>query len=129
MRSVLDVNADNWETEVLQSDTLVVVDFWHENCPWCLRLDPIYSEVSEEYKKKVKFAKLNVLSSPENQHLAAKYGVMGTPTLVFFCDRRPIETAVGFQPKDRLKQLIDELVDKHKECIRRSTELKSPKSV
>lgn len=124
MRSVLDVNADNWEREILQSATLVVVDFWHEQCPWCKRLEPIYSEVSEEYEGKVKFAKLNVLKSHENQQMAVKYGIMGTPTLIFFCDGRPIETVAGFQPKERLRQLVDDVIDKHRECIEKSTELK-----
>ena len=125
MHSVLDVNADNWETEILQSDTLVVVDFWHEQCPWCKRLDPIYSAVSEEYKNKVKFAKLNVLESNENQQIAVKYGIMGTPTLIFFCDGRPIETVTGFQPKERLKQLVDDVIDKHRDCLEKSTVLKT----
>ena len=125
MHSVLDVNADSWEREILQSDTLTVVDFWHEQCPWCIRLDPIYSEVSEEYKNKVKFAKLNVLKSHENQRIAVKYGIMSTPTLVFFCDGRPVETVAGFQPTERLKQLVDDVIDKHRECIEKSTELKT----
>ena len=122
--TVLDVSADNWEKEILQSDTLVLVDFWHERCPWCKRLDPIYSDVAEEYGDKVKFAKLNVLESHENQHIAVEYGVMGTPTLVFFCNGRSIETAVGFQPKERLTRLIDDMIDKHQDCIKQSTELK-----
>jgi thioredoxin 1 len=125
MHSVLEVNADSWEREILQSDTLVVVDFWHERCPWCIRLEPVYSEVSEEYENKVKFAKLNVLESSENQQIAAKYGIMGTPTLVFFCDGRPIETVAGFQPKERLKQLVDDVISKHQECIEKSTVLKT----
>ncbi len=125
MQSVLDVNADDWEREILQSDTLVVVDFWHEQCPWCKRLEPIYSEVSEEYGNKVKFARFNVLESDENRQIAVEYGIMGTPTLVFFCDSRPVETAAGFQPKERLKQLVDDMIDKHRECIEKSTELKS----
>ena len=124
MHSVLDVNADDWETEILKSDTLVVVDFWHDQCPWCKRLEPIYSEVSEEYKDKVKFAKINVLKSHENQNVAVQYGIMGTPTLVFFCDGRPVETVTGFQPKERLKQLVDDVIDKHRECVEKSTELK-----
>ena len=124
MHSVLDVNADSWEKEILQSDTLVIVDFWHEQCIWCKRLDPIYNKVSEEYKNKVKFAKLNVLVSHENQRVAAKYGIMGTPTLVFFCDGRPVESVAGFQPKDRLKQLVDDVINKHRECRKQSTELK-----
>lgn len=124
MPSVFDLNADDWEKEVLQADELVVVDFWHEGCPWCLRLNPIYSEVAEEYKDKVKFAKLNVLKSHENQHLATKYGIMGTPTLIFFCDGRPVETATGFQPKERLKQLVNAVMGKAPECIKQSTALK-----
>jgi thioredoxin 1 len=124
MPSVLDVSADDWEREVLRSDTLVVVDFWHDQCPWCKRLNPIYSEVSEEYRNKVKFAKLNVLESRENQQIAVKYGIMGTPTLVFFCDGRPIETVAGFQPRERLKQLVDDVIDKHRECVEKSTEFK-----
>lgn len=124
MASVLDVNADDWEKEVLQSNTLVVVDFWHDRCSWCMRLDPIYREVSEEYKDKVKFARLNVLASHENQTVAVKYGVMGTPTLTFFCEGRPVESIAGFQPKERLKQLVDGVISKHQECMGKSTEFK-----
>lgn len=123
--SVLDVSADDWEREVLQTGTLVLVDFWHERCPWCKRLDPIYSEVAEEYKDKVKFAKLNVLESHENQHIGVKYGVMGTPTLIFFYDGRPLQSVVGFQPKERLKQIVNDMFDKYRECIEKSTELKA----
>ena len=64
MGSVLEVNAGSWEQEVLQSDVLTVVDFWHSQCPWCIRLEPIYNETAEEYKGKVKFAKLNILKNP-----------------------------------------------------------------
>jgi thioredoxin 1 len=119
MHSVLDVDARSWEKEILQSDTLVLVDFWHEQCSWCKRLEPIYSEVAEEYKDKVKFAKLNVLESNENRNIAVKYGVMGTPTLVFFCEGRTVETVAGFQPKERLKQLVDDVIDKHRDCIKK----------
>jgi len=61
MESVLEVNGSNWEHEVLQSDVLTVVDFWHNRCPWCLKLNLIFNEVAEEYKDKIKFVKLNIL--------------------------------------------------------------------
>ena len=125
MGSVLEVNAGSWEQEVLQSDTLTVVDFWHDRCPWCIRLDPIYNEVAEEYKGKVKFAKLNILENPENREMAIHYGVMSTPTLLFFCEGRPVEGAVGFMPKERLKKTLDDVIEKHRECIKQSTELKT----
>ena len=121
--SVVEVNADDWEKEVLQSETLVLVDFWHERCPWCKRLEPVYEEVAEEYKGRVKFAKLDVLSSHENQHTAVELGVMGTPTLIFFCEGRPVGSTVGFQPRERLRQLVDDMIQKHEECIGRSTKL------
>ena len=125
MSSVLDVNADTWKQEIEEYDALVVVDFWHEHCVWCKKLDPIYSEVSEDYKNKVKFAKLNILENQENQQIAAKYGVMGTPTLVFFCKGRQIESIVGFQPKEQLSKLVDDVVSKHQECLEKSTLLKT----
>ena len=120
--SVVVVNADDWEKEVLQSEALVLVDFWHERCPWCKRLDPIYEEVAEEYKGRVKFAKLNVLSSHQNQHIGVENGVMGTPTLIFFCEGRSVGTTVGFQPRERLRQLVDDMIQRHEECIGQSTE-------
>jgi thioredoxin 1 len=123
--SVLDVNADDWEKEVLQSETLVLVDFWHERCIWCKRLAPIYDEVAKEYEGKIKFIKINVLSNPENRQIAIDSGVMGTPTIGVFCEGRSVSTAVGFQPKERLQQLVQDMIDQHKECIQQSTELKT----
>ena len=121
---VLEVNADNWEKEILQSDVLTVVDFWHERCPWCVKLAPIFSDIASEYGNKVKFAKLNVLENSENQQTAITYGVMGTPTIIFFCESIPVGTAVGFQTKERLKQLVEDMMIKHDECIQKSTKLK-----
>ena len=124
MSSLVEINAEDWKKEVLESDRLVVVDFWHEKCPWCLRLAPVYEEVAEEYKGKAKFASMNVLASRENQYLALKFGVMGTPTLIFFCAGRPVDAAIGFQPKERLKGIVEEVLRTHKECVEKSTELK-----
>ena len=125
MNSTKDINANSWEKEVLEPEILVVVDFWHDHCPWCLMLDPIYNEVSEEYEKKAKFVKFNVLESTENQQIAVKYGVMGTPTIIFFCEGRPVESVAGFQQKERLFELVEDVLSKHRECIEKSTILKT----
>ena len=124
LSSVIEVNSDSWETEVLKSEGLVVVDFWHQQCPWCARLAPIFSEVAKEYWDKAKFASLNVLSSHENQHIALHLGLMSTPTLVFFCQGKPIFAAAGFQTKERIKQLVEDALKNYKECAGKSTELK-----
>jgi len=123
MGQVLEVTVKNWEEEVLNSDKPTLVDFWHKRCPWCIRLNPILEEVSEEYEGKVKFVKLNVLETMENREIAIRYGVMATPTLIFFCAGRPIEGVVGFMSKERLKKLIDDMLERHKESVRQSTKL------
>ena len=74
-------------------------------------------------RKGVKFAKFNVLKNSKHQDLAIKYGIMGTPTIIFFCDGRSIETVTGFQPKERLIQLVEDVIATHKECIKKSTKL------
>lgn len=125
MGSVLEIKASNWEQEVLQSDVLTVVDFWHNRCPWCIRLDPIFNEVAEEYRGKIKFAKLNVLENPDNREIAIRYGIMSTPTLVFFCKGRPVEEVVGFMPKERLNNILDDMLERHEDCVKQSTKLKT----
>lgn len=121
LSSVVDLNSKNWEEEVLKSDILVLVDFWHQRCSWCVILNPIIEEISSEYRDRVKFTKLDVMDSRENQEIAIKYGIMATPTLVFFCDGRPIESVAGFQSKEDLIKLLDEIIMKHRECIEKST--------
>jgi len=121
--SVVEVSAETWSEEVLKSDIPVVVDFWHHRCGWCRALNPIYDELSNEYTGQLKFAKLNVLESHENQHIAIQYGVMGTPTLKFFCEGRIVGEIVGYRPKDQLKQEIDKILRQRKECLERSTVL------
>lgn len=122
---VLEIGADGWETEILNYEYLIVVDFWHQQCPWCLKLNPIYAEVAEEYKDKVKFAKLNILETDKNRQIAIKHGILATPTLIFFCDGRVIETVTGFQPKERLIQTIDSAIERHKDCLKGSTPIKT----
>lgn len=121
MSRVMDVDAEGWEREVLQSDILTIVDFWHERCPWCVRLNPIFEKVAEEYGDKVKFVRFNVLKSSRNRDIAIKNGVMGTPTIAFYCSGRYLGSIVGFVPKEHLKHVIEDVMKRYKECIRQST--------
>ncbi len=121
--NVLDVDAGNWNKEIMNAQDLVLVDFWHERCPWCKRLEPFFQELSGEYDGKVKFAKLNVLESEENRAIGTKYGLMGTPTLIFFCRGKPIATNAGFMPRERLKRTIDDMLEKYKDCVEQTTDL------
>jgi len=121
--ATIDVDAGSWKKEILNYDDLVVVDFWHDRCPWCKRLEPIFQEISDEYEGRVKFAKLNVLESEENKSIAVKHGLMGTPTMVFFCGGKTLSTHTGFMPRDRLKATIDDMLDKYRECVERTTDI------
>lgn len=123
MVDVIELNEEKWEAEVVKSDILTVVDYWHDHCPWCIRMNPIIDEVAKEYEGKIKFVKLNVLASQGNREIAIHYGVMSTPTLAFFCAGRPVEELVGFMPKERLIKSLESVLEKHRECIDQSSKL------
>ncbi len=123
---VVETNAANWDEEVVKSEKLVLVEFWHPQCPHCIALAPVFAQLAREYEGKLRFAKLNVMGSPENQELAIKYGIMGTPTLKFFCGGRPVQEIVGVLGEDHLRQGIEFAVKKHRECAEKSTSLNLP---
>ncbi|UCG37532.1 MAG: thioredoxin [Candidatus Bathyarchaeota archaeon] len=122
--NIVELNAANWEKEVVKSERLVVVEFWHTQCPYCRILEPIYAKLAEDYSGKLKFAKLNVLESQHNQELAGRYGIMGTPTLKFFCGGRPVQDIVGVLTEEYLHQGVEFALKKHKDCLEKSTPLK-----
>ena len=78
---MIEVNKDNFESEVLQSELPVVVDLWGPKCGPCLALMPQVEELASQYEGKVKFCKLNVA---ENRRLAISLKVMGVPTFLFY---------------------------------------------
>jgi thioredoxin 1 len=123
---IVTANVANWQEEVLETENLVVLMFWHQQCPYCRVLEPIFVELSKEYTGKLKFARFNVLESPENEALAGRYRVMGTPTLMFFCQGRPVQDFVGALTKDYVQQGIEFALKKHRECANRSTPLRLP---
>jgi thioredoxin 1 len=77
---------------------------------WCLRLNPIFNEITEEYRGKIKFVKLNVLENPANQEIASNFGVMSTPTLLFLCSGRPVGQIVGLMSKEDLERAMDDML-------------------
>lgn len=124
-RMSIDVDSDSWAHEVSDSKTLTVIDFWHASCPWCIKLNPVFNEVAETFKGKVKSAKLNVFGSQANQEIALKHGVMSTPTLMFFCKGRSVGQVVGFKSKEQLDAIYREMLEKHVDCFRRSSKLET----
>ncbi|NJD60019.1 MAG: thioredoxin [Anaerolineales bacterium] len=88
-----------FSAEVLQSALPVVVDFTAVWCNPCKMLDPVVTQLSEDWIGKVKFVKLDV---DDNANLAVQYGVMGVPTLILFVNGDPVQRLSGYQSKDRI---------------------------
>jgi thioredoxin 1 len=124
MGNVFDVDVSSFEKEVLRSDKLTLLEFWHEKCPWCAKLAPILDEVSEEYKDKVRFVRLNILANPYNKELTSHLGVMSTPTLVFFCKGKALQGISGFMTKIQLEKTVNDMLQRYRECMEQSTEIK-----
>ena len=100
--SVITLTKENFEAEVLRSETPVLVDFWASWCGPCRMLSPVVDEVAEETSS-AKVGKINVDEQPE---LAAQFGVMSIPTLIVFKNGQAAETSVGVVPKDQILSML-----------------------
>ena len=106
MSLVLDITDANFDSEVLQSEKPVLVDFWAEWCGPCKQIGPTLEEISEEKKDSVTIFKLNI---DENIETPQKYGVRGIPTLMIFNNSELIDTKVGSLPKNAIIDWLDSL--------------------
>ena len=102
--SIVHLNGDSFQTEVIESTIPVLVDYWAEWCGPCKMIAPILDELVKEYEGKLKITKLNI---DENQEIPSKYGVRGIPTLMIFKDGNPEATKVGALSKSQLTAFID----------------------
>ncbi|WP_405142539.1 thioredoxin [Sphaerisporangium sp. NBC_01403] len=94
----------NFDEQVLASGKPVLVDFWTEWCPPCRMVAPILEEIATEYGERLTVAKLNADDFPE---IAARYGVMGFPTLNLYRDGEVVRQVIGAKPKRLLLAELD----------------------
>ena len=99
-----EVNDSDFEDQVLNADTPVLVDFWADWCAPCKMIAPIIDQLAEEFDGQMKFAKLDVDSNPR---APMTYGVRGIPTLLIFKGGQPVDQVVGAVPKAALKSRIE----------------------
>ncbi len=105
--NVLDVTDADFDQEILQSPLPALVDFWAAWCGPCRMIGPIVEEIAEEYKGRVKVAKMNV---DDNANTPARYGVRGIPALLVFRNGEQIDQIIGAVPKAQVMSLVEKVL-------------------
>lgn len=101
---VIHTSDDSFEADVIKSAVPVLLDFWAEWCAPCKMIAPILTEIAEEYKGRLKIAKLNI---DENPSIPPKFGIRGIPTLILFKNGTVEGQKVGALSKAQLTTFLD----------------------
>ncbi|MDQ2087399.1 thioredoxin [Herbivorax sp. ANBcel31] len=101
---VITLTNENFDQEVVSSDSTVVVDFWAPWCGPCRAVGPVIDELANEYDGKAKIAKLNVDDAGD---IAAKFKIMSIPTILIFKNSEVVEKLIGARSKSELSELIE----------------------
>ena len=103
--NILHTSDEGFDTDVLQSEKPVLVDYWAEWCGPCKMIAPILEEVASEYGEKIKVCKMNI---DENQETPPRYGIRGIPTLILFKNGEVEATKVGALSKTQLQSFLND---------------------
>tara|TARA_B000000437_G_scaffold215381_1_gene190127 strand:- start:9 stop:338 length:330 start_codon:yes stop_codon:yes gene_type:complete len=107
MSDTVEITDENFQQEVLNSETPVLVDFWADWCQPCKMIAPVVEQIAEEYDGKVKIGKLDVDS---NQQTSQAMGIRGIPALIIFNNGKPVDQIIGVVPKSIIQKKIDEVL-------------------
>jgi thioredoxin 1 len=97
------ITTSQFDTEVLGSETPVIVDFWAEWCGPCRAVSPILEQIAEERAGELRVVKVNIDDEPELQQ---RYGILSIPTILLFKGGQPTAAAIGAQPKRMLERSL-----------------------
>ena len=106
-KNVLEFTDGEFDSDVLSSETPVLVDFWAEWCGPCRMIGPIVEEIANEYSGRIKVGKMNVDHNPE---VPPKYGIRSIPSLLVFKDGAVSDQIVGAVPKNNITSVLDRIL-------------------
>lgn len=105
--NVSEIDDDSFETQVLQSEKPVLVDFWAPWCGPCKAIGPVIEDLARNFGEKITFMKCNVDNNPITP---SKYGIKAIPTLIFFKDGDVADQITGMVAKAKLEESINKLL-------------------
>jgi thioredoxin 1 len=106
MKSTIEIDEENFEAEVIQSNQPVLVDFWAEWCGPCKMLAPALEEIASEQAGRVKITKVNVDTNPA---LAARFGIQSIPSLLYFAGGEVRDKTVGVTGKRAIVSKLEKI--------------------
>src|SRR5690348_16622882 len=109
--NTFEVTDENFQNEVLKSDTPVLVDFWAEWCGPCKMIAPLVEELAKKYDGKLRVGKMDVDNQPDVPQM---FGIQGIPTLILFKGGQPVQQIVGFRSRDQLDAAVSKHLDLQK---------------
>ncbi len=104
---VMEIDDASFESEVIQADKPVLVDFWAPWCGPCKAIGPLIEELAGAFGDQIKFAKCNVDSNPVTP---GKFGIKAIPTLIFFKEGNVVDQITGMVAKSKLEESINKLI-------------------
>jgi thioredoxin 1 len=107
--TILHIEGNRFQDEVVKADKPVLVDFYADWCGPCKMIEPVIAQLSKEYDGRAKFVKIN---TDDNQELAAQFGIMSIPTVMFFAGGKVEDIVIGAVPPAVLKTKLDAVLAK-----------------
>jgi len=118
---LVDISDSDWEPMVERNEKPVFVMFYSPSCTHCIRIMPSIEELARDFGTEIAFVKLNLIKF---DYIGERYGVMATPTFIYFCGGKPVQTRVGAVFPAMLRKMVEDMVTHGEECRLASSDWK-----